>query len=221
MAIPVKSFDLPFHNSNTLPSSRCSRRNTGFCFKMVVTDSLIKKCIEKDRKAQSELYRLSFSLLMSIAYRYHSNKADALAILNQCFLKILNGLEAYSKQNKAEHYPHWISRIMINSLIDEYRTNKKYKTSYKREVKVEQSLEQAVDYNRIEESIEAEELQAMLNRLNELQKTIFNLFVIDGYSHKEISQMLSISISNSKWNLSMARKQLKLLLRELVNKPVI
>ena len=154
---------------------------------------------------------------MSIAYRYHNNRDDAMAVLNICFYKVLMGLQDFLKKNKAESFNPWMTRIMINTIIDEYRKNKKRKDCIEAEPdeKNERILLKNSDYNKIEEIIEAEELQNMLNRLPELHQKVFNLFVIDGYRHKEIAEMLDISVANSKWCLSTARKELKRLLKEL------
>lgn len=188
---------------------------------MQIDEQLLQKCIAHDRKAQSELYRLSFGLLLSIAYRYYSNKNDAMAALNQCFFKVLTGLENFKQKNSVQKYKPWISRIMINTIIDEYRASKKHHTMHREEMNESQMDLNQADYNQIEETIEAEELQVMLNALPILQRNVFNLFVIDGYSHREIAESLSITVGNSKWNLSTARSKLKTMIRSVINKNVI
>jgi RNA polymerase sigma-70 factor (ECF subfamily) len=183
---------------------------------MQITNQLLHKCAQNDRKSQSELYRLSFSLLMSIAFRYYKNKDDAIAILNQCFYKVLIGLDSFNKKNNASAFKPWMSRIMINTIIDEYRKEKKRnEIIHPIDVASKEIMLNDTDYNTIEDYIQAEDLQMMLNTLPALQQKVFNLFVIDGYRHKEIAEMLAISVGNSKWNLSIARKELKRLVKEV------
>ena len=189
---------------------------------MQITNQLLHKCIKNDRKSQSELYRLSFSLLMSIAFRYYKNKDEAMASLNLCFYKVLTGLDSFLRKNKANAYKPWMSRIMINTIIDEYRKEKKRnEIIHPIEVKSNEIMLNHTDYNSIEDYIQAEDLQRMLNTLPELQQKVFNLFVIDGFKHKEIAEMISISEGNSKWNLSIARKELKRLVKEVAIKTSI
>jgi len=183
---------------------------------MPINDQLLRQCAQNDRKSQSELYRLSYNLLMSIAFRYYNNQDDAMAMLNHCFLKVLTGLQSFLQKNSSSAFKPWISRIMINTIIDQYRKEKRRNEVFqsKEDVGVEIMINGS-EYNAIEESIEAEDLQFMLNTLPQLQQKVFNLFVIDGYSHKEIAEMISISVGNSKWNLSIARSALKKLVKEV------
>ena len=191
-------------------------------FIMQITNQLLHKCVQNDRKSQSELYRLSYSLLMSIAFRYYKNQDDAMAVLNMCFYKVLTGLGPFLKKNNVTVYKPWMSRIMINTIIDEYRKEKKKKEVIQPlEVEKAEIMMNDSDYNAIEDYIQVEDLQRMLNTLPNMQQKVFNLFVIDGYKHKEIAEMLSISEGNSKWNLSIARKELKRLVKEVAIKTSI
>jgi len=159
---------------------------------------------------------------MSIAFRYYKNEDDAMASINLCFFKVLTGLDSFLKKNKASAYKPWMSRIMINTIIDEYRKEKKKKEVIQPlEVEKAELMMNDSDYNTIEDYIQVEDLQRMLNTLPELQQKVFNLFVIDGYKHKEIAEMISISEGNSKWNLSIARKELKRLVKEVAIKTSI
>jgi RNA polymerase sigma-70 factor (ECF subfamily) len=182
---------------------------------MEINKEVLQACIDGDRKSQSMLYELSFSSLMSIAIRYRINREDAVDLVNQAFLKILNGLSAHKNINQSNSYFAWIHKIMSRTIIDEFRKNKIHneKTHY-----IDNSiyLEQLSDgdYNYIEDTIEEEALQEMLNNLSESQRNVFNLFAIEGLSHKKIAHVLSISVDNSKWHLSQARKRLQLILKK-------
>lgn len=110
----------------------------------------------------------------------------------------------------------------MNTIIDEFRKHKKENElieNYKDGQYVESISEE--EYNLIENDIEEEALQNMLNKLKERPRNVFNLFAIDGLSHKEISEALSISVENSKWHLIQARKELQLMLKEELEKQKI
>ncbi|MEZ4849456.1 MAG: sigma-70 family RNA polymerase sigma factor [Bacteroidia bacterium] len=89
---------------------------------MDIDQRLIRACIKEDRLAQSQLYRRCFNVLMGVCIRYMKNEEDAVEVLNMGFLKILKNLE---KKKTNVPFEAWIRRIMINTIIDEYRKNKK------------------------------------------------------------------------------------------------
>lgn len=189
---------------------------------MKIDKDMLKGCIEGDRRSQSKLYELSFSSLMSTANRYKLNREDAVSLVNQCFLKVLKSIAKHKNTYEEKSYFSWIQKIMINTIIDDFRKNKK-----QRESETFIDNEELLDHftkeeaNIIEQNIEDEALQEMLNKLSEIQKNIFNLFAIDGYTHKEISVALNISIDNSKYHLSRARKLLQAMLEEQLEKQKI
>jgi len=186
---------------------------------MKIDKDLLNACIDGDRKSQSKLYELSFSSLMNISIRYRLNRDDAVALVNQSFLKILLGLKMFNNSNGVKSYFSWIQKIMMHTVIDEIRKNKRLNEIEISTDKIEHfDALTTEEFNSIEEQIEEETLQEMLNSLSETQRNVFNLYAIDGYKHKEISEALSISIENSKWHLIQARKKLQLLLkRQLEN----
>jgi RNA polymerase sigma factor (sigma-70 family) len=172
---------------------------------MNIQPQLIAQCIKHDRKAEYELYKLSYSYLMSICMRYSRDKDSASEALNMGYMKILKNLETY---NPAIPFKAWIRRIMVNTLIDEYRKNKREreKVTY-----VEEYFESAnfSDVNDALSKINCKQIFAEINKLPEATKKVFNLFIIDGYSHKEVADMLGISEGTSKWHLNAARQKLK------------
>lgn len=173
----------------------------------MIDAQLLKACKRKDRMAQHQLYKRCFSLLMSVCIRYKNDHDEARAILNLGFLKILNNLEKYKKSVPFEA---WIRRIMINTIIDEFRKNKKERETieYNNFERVE-DYNNYINFNTADLQFDAEELEMMVKQLPEMSQKVFNLFAIDGYSHKEISQMLGMSTGTSKWHVAFARKELK------------
>ena len=172
---------------------------------MNIQPQLIALCIKQDRKAEYELYKLTYSYLMSICMRYSKDKDTASESLNIGFMKILKNLATY----KAEiPFKSWIRRVMVNTLIDEYRKNKREREKV---VYVEQYFDSS-DFSEVNEAlsrINYNQLLVQINLLPEATKKVFNLFAIDGYSHKEIGEMLTISEGTSKWHLNAARQKLK------------
>lgn len=171
---------------------------------------LIDKCIKNDRLAQSKLYEYCFHKLMPLCYRFHKNEENAREVLNQGFLKIVKNLGSF-KENVS--FDAWINKIMKNTIIDDFRKNKKYIQN----VDVKET-DRELDYfatsvqNQAMSDFEVETLQELIEQLPSITQRVFNLYVISGYNHREIGELLEISDGTSKWHLSNARK----LLQELI-----
>lgn len=181
---------------------------------MVVRNEQLRSCIQGDRRAQHDLYKLCFGFLMSICFRYTNSRDDAVSLLNQGFLKVIMNLKKYQP-----HIPFelWIRRIMINTIIDEFRKKKR-----DREVLEFTDFSNYHEYdgafvmNEVENKINIEDLQECISKLPEKSRKVFNLYAIDGYSHKEIANLLEMSEGNSKWHLSTARQKLKEMIEGLI-----
>jgi RNA polymerase sigma factor (sigma-70 family) len=172
---------------------------------------LITACIRKERKAQYELYKETYRYLMSICIRYTQSYEEAQEALNTGFLKILNNLEKYQS-----HIPFksWIRRVLINVLIDEYRKQKKHKENIKyvedfEELPIAGALNDAIS------KMDVEEIHKLIVQLPPMSQKVFNLYVVDGFEHKEIADMLGISEGTSKWHLHSSREQLKIMLNKI------
>ena len=180
---------------------------------MNIEKHLLEGCIRGERKAQYVLYKLCYGILMAVCFRYERNKEDAEFLLNKAFLKILNNLESYSSSVPFEA---WIRRITINTAIDEYRKSQRSKVDYVEEPMQLASLSE-MDYNEAEKRFDAEELLALVQKLPPVSQKVFNLYIIDGYNHKEIAEKLGMSEGTSKWHLSSARKKLQEMMRNLMD----
>ena len=177
---------------------------------MNIEIDLITACIRKERKAQYDLYKLVFRYLMSICVRYTHSYEEANEALNTGFLKILNNLEKY----KADvPFKAWIRKIMVNVLIDEYRKQKKEKENTKMMMDYVEHTPM-VEINNAIAKMDAERIHKLIMELPIVSQRVFNLFVIDGFDHKEIAAMLGISEGTSKWHLHNSRELLK---EKLVN----
>lgn len=163
---------------------------------------LLKQAFAFNRKAQLELYKLSYPILIAVARRYRKNEEDHLALVNNAFIKIIQNLNNFQEGN----YFSWVKRIITNEIIDDFRRNKKYRNLFNQDLDVEFNQ---FTYADAEFEMNDSHLFNMVKKLPESTKVVFNLFAIDGFSHKEIGEMLGISEQTSKWHTKMARKKLK------------
>ncbi len=177
----------------------------------MVRESLLSDCIRRDPRAEQELYKTLYPMMMSICSRYERNRQDASARMNDGFLKVLLNL----KNRKPEvPFEPWVRRIMINTVIDGYRKDRERKTQERMDVPVETHA--AAEVNDYLRQMEAEAFAELLKRVPEMSRRVFNLFAIDGYSHAEIAEQLGISSGTSKWHVSHARQTLQSAIAEMV-----
>lgn len=179
---------------------------------MTIDLELITACLNRERKAQCELYKKSYAFLMAICRRYAGSNYEADDLLNIGFLKILGNLEKYQPKIP---FAVWMRRIMINTIIDEYRKNVKHNEhiSY-----VGQHYDTGMNFelNEALTNLDLEEIQRCIDLLPQVSKKVFNLFIIDGYSHKEIAKMLQMTEGTSKWHVNFSRQKLQESLQHLV-----
>jgi RNA polymerase sigma-70 factor (ECF subfamily) len=175
---------------------------------MHVDNQLLKAAANGDRKAQYSLYKVCFPILMSVCVRYRRDEQDAVTALNNGFLKIIQHLDRFEVSGAP--FEAWIRRIMINTAIDEFRREKKWReqTVFTGTMERDFANEQP-DWNEADQRLNAQHLERMLQRLPPVTQHVFNLFALDGFSHREISDMLGMSEGTSKWHVSHARTQLQ------------
>lgn len=166
--------------------------------------ALIEGCKKQDRKCQNALYKKYFPLLSSIALRYFDNKDEALSGLNFGFLKVLQNIDQY---NYDYAFATWVRRILVNHCIDEFRKNNQYVSSI--HLTSFEEYDEPFEYGEMEVQMEEEAMRHMLQSLPAVTAKVFNMYAIDGYKHKEISEILHISEGTSKWHVSDARKKLR------------
>jgi RNA polymerase sigma factor (sigma-70 family) len=170
----------------------------------MVPQSLIDRCIRQERRAQSELYHALYGMLMGICARYQHDRQEAMALLNQGFLKILTHL---GKRDASVPFEPWARRVMINTVIDAFRKDRERQAMEGREMP-EEPANVAVA-NAYLEHMEAEDFALLLERVPTMSRNVFNLFAVDGYSHAEIAAQLGISEGTSKWHVAHARSILQ------------
>lgn len=161
-------------------------------------DQLIHDCKNNDTKAQEQLYRLFSSKLFAICLKYSRNYAEAEDNLQDGFLIIFDKIHQYNFKGSFEG---WIKRIMINNILQQYR-----KVSFLELAHENIAEEPEVE---IDDTVSLDYLMKIIQELPDRYRLVFNLYVIDGYSHNDIAEMLDISTGTSKSNLSRARVILK------------
>ncbi len=172
---------------------------------------LLTACIRSERKAEYELYKMTYGYLMSICFRYTNSREEAEEMLNIGFLKILRNLEKYKLEIP---FKLWIRRIMINILIDEFRRNKKHKETIEY-VDGYYETGETCDENAVISKMNVDEIHELIMKLPAMSQKVFNLYIIDGYSHKEIADLLKMSEGTSKWHLNQSRNRLKEMLTKI------
>jgi RNA polymerase sigma factor (sigma-70 family) len=175
---------------------------------MDIRQELIEDCINGDRKAEYALFKATYSYLMSICIRYTRNQDKAKEILNTGFFKILTNLGTYKKEVP---FKPWARKIMINTLINEYKKEKAHHLN----VKYVEDYHDNFDYSDVNNAItkiNAEQIYMFIALLPPASQQVFNLYFIDGYKHREIAEMLNITEGTSKWHLNAAREKLKQML---------
>lgn len=168
---------------------------------------LIEGCIRQERESQKALYEAFYGFSMAICLRFAGNRFEAVEIMNDGFFKVLTNIAKYDTNRP---FKPWIGRIMTNTAIDYYRSN--YNTNQLEEL---DQADNVSDGAAIVGRLAYQDLLAFIQLLPPAYRTVFNLYVVDGFSHKEIAEMLNISIGTSKSNLHKARQKLQgMILRE-------
>ena len=173
-----------------------------------ILDDIVKKCVKGDRKAQHELYKLFYSKMMGVCYRYTNNVEDARDVLQDGFVKVYCNINKYNFNGSLEG---WIRRIMVNTAIDRYRKEKNI-------FHINDSDGYILDNNNVESSetiysqFGEKDIMDAIQSLSPAYQAVFNLNVIEGLQHKEIAIRLNISEGTSKSNLAKAKQNLKRIL---------
>lgn len=168
---------------------------------MISETNIIAKVKKQDRAAQRALYDKYSPLFYSICLRYLKNQQDAEDVLLESFYKIYTKIDQYKNQGSFEG---WMKRIVINESLMQLRKKKNFHLHVELE-NAAQAKEEAVAL----QDLLYEELLGLMEELPPGYRTVFNLYVIEGYKHREIAEMLGISINTSKSQLILAKKKLK------------
>ncbi len=170
---------------------------------MDLNKDIIAGCRRGERRAQEQLYKNYYAAMINLCLRYTKNEEAAVEVLNNGFLKVFTNIKRY-EPGKASLYT-WIRTIIINSCLDFIKQKERY-------VIHEEIGSVTEEYHIEAEAITKMKVNQVLQFVRQLPaatRVVFNLYVMEGYNHKEIAQMLGISEGTSKWHLSEAKKNLK------------
>ena len=163
--------------------------------------NLIEACLRNDRQAQFRLYEFFAVRLMPLCKRYARTNWDADDILQEGFIKAFKYLKDFKNNGSFEG---WIRRIFVNTAIEHFRRKRYLQPVTEKE---ENTLEG--NYLSVLDNLAERDIMELVQQLSPGYRTVFNMYVVEGYTHKEIGQMLEISISTSKSQLMRARDQLQ------------
>lgn len=169
---------------------------------------IINGCRDGNRAVQEVLYRNYFSIYMKVCVRYTRNPEDAEQVLNDGFLKIFTKISSFGGQGS---FPGWMHRIMVNTCLDFLRSHE-LRTGMQMHINsemIEDSLLAATTANLAIDKLEFKELVNLIQVLPAMTRTVFNLFVFEGMSHKQIAAALPISEGTSQWHVHQARHLLQ------------
>ena len=169
-------------------------------------EEIIAGCRKKNRALQEHLYKMYYSTFLKVCARYAKSMQDAEQLLNDGFLKVFSQIDFFKNTGS---FAGWMQRIMINTCLDYLRS-----TSLKEDMIMHVNSIPAEESNisvgnEALESIEFREMVNLIQSLPSMTRTVFNLFVFDGYNHKEISEQLDISEGTSHWHVHQARNMLQ------------
>ncbi len=163
-------------------------------------DELILKCKKQDATAQGELYKQYSGVLFAICLRYSPNYTEAEDNLQDAFITIFKKVEQYNAKGSFEG---WIKRVTVNTVLQKYRKQRSF------EIVDESQIEDEVEVEIESEEIPLDFLLKIVQELPDRYRLVFTMYVMDGYQHKEIAEMLGISDGTSKSNLARGRMILK------------
>lgn len=168
---------------------------------------LIQGCQKDDASCQREIFQRYAGRLMAVCLRYARHRLEAEDILQEAFIKVFDNIKSFEGKGSFEG---WIRRIAVNTALKNYQ-----RKAFANEQLTLEQLPDIAQEPKAYAHLNEEELLAMIARLPEGYRLVFNLYAIEGYSHKEIAEMLDIQESTSRSQLVKARKMLQAQLEQL------
>jgi RNA polymerase sigma-70 factor (ECF subfamily) len=167
----------------------------------ITEEELIQKCKAGNLKDLEKLYKHFYGYAMGVGFRYLADREDVLEVVNDAFIKVFKSIHTY---NTTMSFKPWLRKVVVNTALDRYRKNQ-------RQVEMV-GLEKANEITGRTfqtDDLTVKEILKLLDALPELQRVVFNMYEIDGYSHEEIGTMLNIPASSSRVYLARAKEKLR------------
>ncbi|MCF8219199.1 MAG: sigma-70 family RNA polymerase sigma factor [Bacteroidales bacterium] len=178
----------------------------------------IESLRQNDRATQRKLYETLFTPMFKVCKRYCNDHEEAMGVLNTGFYKVLTTIDCYKGKGAFEG---WIRRIIVNTALDNIKSKKKYKEHIFLQERIDWEPQEENEYDFFEDEIETEKLYELIRSLPPVTGTVFNLYVFEECTHKEIAEKLGICQGTSKWHLANARKKLKDKVKNLTKQMII
>jgi len=168
---------------------------------------IIQGCIKGNSSSQQFIYKKFYGKMLGVCMRYSKDREEARDILQDGFLKVFTNIKLYEGRGSFEG---WVRKIIVNTALDYIRKNKQL-IQYADSDYVDENAEEVQEEGNNDdyENISAQEIMEAVQQLPTAYRTVFNMFVVDGFSHQEIAEQLGINIGTSKSNLSKAKVNLK------------
>ncbi|MEY3194626.1 MAG: hypothetical protein RIQ78_723 [Bacteroidota bacterium] len=163
--------------------------------------NFITALCRQERWAQQQLYELHYGKMLGVCLRYAGTRDEALDLLHEGFIKVFQNIQRYKPDTSLSA---WIRTIMVNTCIDYYRRNIRRRTE-----DIDAVYSASVDVPDVLSSLTEQEILAAVQELSPAYRAVFNLYVVEGFSHKEIGEALEITESTSRSNLVKARSKLQ------------
>lgn len=176
--------------------------------KSLSEEELVQRCLQNDKQAYEVFYKRFSPKMYGVCMRFAKNQMEADDILQEGFIKVYLNLKSFRNEGSLEG---WIRRTIVNTAINQYKKN----TKYQNDTDIENANVVQYQYASAIDNISVEELLALVQELPVGYRMVFNLNVIEGYTHREIAELLGISENTSKSQLSRARQTLQRKLAEL------
>lgn len=178
---------------------------------------LVEACVNKERKAQHTFFKMYYGKMLSVCLRYIKDRDSAQEVVQDGFIKVFDKLELFDFRGSIEG---WMRRIFSNTAIDAIRKAKRNPFLTDQDTDFKMSAENAIEEKEELEALQVKYEVAMdcVHKLSPAYRAVFNLYVFEEYSHKEIGEILNISEGTSKSNLAKARMNLQKMLEKKYNK---
>lgn len=170
-------------------------------------ETLVDKCVSGNAKAQKLLFDRFAPKMMGVCIRYIKDQEKANDVLQDSFIKVFQNLDTFKSEGSLEG---WVRRIVTNTALDHIRKNKKFLAN----VEIDEIHVSVVEKSKAIGKLENESLMEIINSLPDGYRIVFNMFAIEGYSHKEIADKLEITESTSKSQYARARQAIKKLMEK-------
>ena len=173
----------------------------------------VEGCKEGSHRAQHKLFKHFYSPMLRLCMRYADSTDEAEDMLSEGFMKVFTNIGKYETTGSFES---WMKRVMVNAALD-HRRKYDAKVGFTDLEEVADSTTAGYDINAALGRMSADEVMALIQKLPPTTRTVFNLFVFDGFSHTEIAQQLNISEGTSAWHVNAARTRIKNKIQQLNN----